>query len=280
MKDDNLGLGAKYGAAQEHGQATGLDMFQDILGRLNGKSTTILAEEQRKRSDLRSSAYIGQRWGSLRFVSGGYLVGDDLREGAKKRNYEIGPSQPAASLTPENDRQPEVNKQATAPLDSSGRRSNRKSNSCGDSRPHTGFRNGLDSILMRNPSPGSFPPEQNLSSDTLIADVGDDQRTLDKARRRAQKAERKLERRRRKDASIQEQNLPDPAQLGADIKEEIAAPHSVVGSTRSKKVLGGHGGSRNAVRQRYIQQKKMALMNNKALNEVGLSIAFPGSAFL
>jgi len=84
LKDDNLGLGAKHGANQEEGRATGLDTFQDILGRLNGKSTTELGKMQKSRSDARRSAFVDQWWGRLRFVSGGLLVGDRIRKLSKK----------------------------------------------------------------------------------------------------------------------------------------------------------------------------------------------------
>ena len=79
-KDDNLGLGAKNEAANDNNQATGLDVFQDLLGRLNGRSTTDLGKDPIHRSKLRCSAYIDQRWGGFRFISGGLLVGAELRD--------------------------------------------------------------------------------------------------------------------------------------------------------------------------------------------------------
>ena len=86
LKDDNLGIGAKPGRSQEDGQTTGLDMFQDILGRLNGKSESQLETEQMSRSQVKRSMFVEQRWGSLRFVDGGFLVGDKLQESPKEED--------------------------------------------------------------------------------------------------------------------------------------------------------------------------------------------------
>lgn len=97
LKDDNLGLGAKIGSGVGHGECTGLDVFKNILGRLNGKDEDELVKEQRSRDDLRRAIYTERKWGSQRFVSGGFLIGDkiqDLIDGEAERLRKIrdGPS--------------------------------------------------------------------------------------------------------------------------------------------------------------------------------------------
>ncbi|KAA8576217.1 hypothetical protein EYC84_006370 [Monilinia fructicola] len=70
VKDNNLGLGAKVGSGVGHGECTGLDVFQNLLGRLNGKEEAEIEKEQKN------------------FVKGGVLVGDkiqDLIDGEKER---------------------------------------------------------------------------------------------------------------------------------------------------------------------------------------------------
>ena len=52
LKDDNLGLGAKP-KSQRQDEPTGLDAFQDLLGRLNGKSEGEIMVEQRRREDVK-----------------------------------------------------------------------------------------------------------------------------------------------------------------------------------------------------------------------------------
>lgn len=79
IKDDNLGLGAKIGSGVGAGECTGLDAFQILLGRLNGKDEDELEKETKNREDLKRAIYTEQRWGSIRFVRGGFLVGDKIQ---------------------------------------------------------------------------------------------------------------------------------------------------------------------------------------------------------
>jgi Pin2-interacting protein X1 len=79
IKDDNLGIGAKIGSGVGHGECTGLDAFKNLLGRLNGKDEDELEKEQKSREDLRRAIYTEKRWGSVRFVPGGFLIGDKIQ---------------------------------------------------------------------------------------------------------------------------------------------------------------------------------------------------------
>jgi Pin2-interacting protein X1 len=79
IKDDNLGLGAKIGSGVGHGECTGLDAFKNLLGRLNGKDEDEIEKEQKSREDLKRAVYTERRWGSIRFVQGGFLVGDQIQ---------------------------------------------------------------------------------------------------------------------------------------------------------------------------------------------------------
>jgi len=79
IKDNNLGLGAKIGSGVGHGECTGLDAFKNLLGRLNGADEDELEREQKSRDDLRRAIYTERKWGSQRFVSAGFLVGDKIQ---------------------------------------------------------------------------------------------------------------------------------------------------------------------------------------------------------
>jgi len=76
LKDDTLGLGAKRNNGDE---CTGLDAFQHLLGRLNGKTEEVLDTERKVREDLKLSRYFEQKFGAVRFIRGGWLVGDQLQ---------------------------------------------------------------------------------------------------------------------------------------------------------------------------------------------------------
>lgn len=80
LKDDTLGIGAKKGSGLEQGECVGLDVFQMLLGRLNGADEDELAREQRSREDLKRAIYTEKKWGSIRFISGGFLIGDKIQD--------------------------------------------------------------------------------------------------------------------------------------------------------------------------------------------------------
>ncbi|KAI1756594.1 hypothetical protein F4782DRAFT_526283 [Xylaria castorea] len=77
LKDDTLGLGAKIRQKQSD-ECTGLDVFKDLLGRLNGKSEEILDKERQVRSEIKTNLVVERKYGPMRFVSGGLLVGDQM----------------------------------------------------------------------------------------------------------------------------------------------------------------------------------------------------------
>lgn len=80
LKDDTLGLGAKKGSGVEQGECVGLDVFKSLLGRLNSTDEDEYVKEQRKREELRNTIYREHKWATIRFVSGGYLVGDKIKD--------------------------------------------------------------------------------------------------------------------------------------------------------------------------------------------------------
>lgn len=78
LKDDTLGLGAKIRQKQSD-ECTGLDVFKDLLGRLNGKSEETLNKERQVRSEIKTNLFVERKYGPMRFVSGGLLVGDQMK---------------------------------------------------------------------------------------------------------------------------------------------------------------------------------------------------------
>ncbi|KAK8095755.1 G-patch domain-containing protein [Apiospora kogelbergensis] len=83
LKDDTLGLGAKVRQKQAD-ECTGLDVFKDLLGRLNGKSDDTIKKEQTLRAEIKTSTYVERKFGLMRFVKGGLLVGDQMTDLLKK----------------------------------------------------------------------------------------------------------------------------------------------------------------------------------------------------
>ena len=60
-----------------------MDDFQNLLGRLNGKTEAVLETEQQARADIKLNLYMEQKFGTMRFVKGGWLVGDEVQEEPK-----------------------------------------------------------------------------------------------------------------------------------------------------------------------------------------------------
>ncbi|KAG6060055.1 hypothetical protein E4U17_005117 [Claviceps sp. LM77 group G4] len=77
LKDDMKGLG--FNKAKED-QVTGLDVFSDLLSRLNGKSDDAIEGDKLARLEVKTHRYVEAKWGPMRFVRGGLLVGDEMKE--------------------------------------------------------------------------------------------------------------------------------------------------------------------------------------------------------
>lgn len=266
LKDDNLGLGAKHEAARDSSETTGLHVFQDLLGRLNGRSTTDLQKDRIHRSKLRSSAYIDQRWGNLHFISGGLLVGAELRDLVKGDQDALNESQQTSSHYLENRMLPEANRPQEEGLKTSKRKKYKKRKVSGDDYRETETSKGAALNLGGAQSPRNLlveterKPEREPEREphTLPKDMFDEAQ-MDKARRHAEKAERKRRRRAKRDARqssrVQEQSpiLPSPKTIhlrDPDIGEVAVASHPLREKNASTRVSEGLRVGRLAVRQR------------------------------
>lgn len=76
FKDDNLGLGASLKSKNVEHSRTGLDAFQGLLGRLNGKSDAEIEAVEKKEEERKLAMFAQGKWGMV-FVPGGLLVQRD-----------------------------------------------------------------------------------------------------------------------------------------------------------------------------------------------------------
>jgi len=258
LKDDNLGLGAKGGVNDEDGQTTGLDMYQDLLGRLNGKTEREVDNEKRMRSNVRRSVFVEQTWGKLRFVSGGFLLSKEppsVNSMAKQCIQDFEEAAPDGVKTD----------QKRSPKEQGKRKCEREQRVRDES-------NERSFASPQSARETFIPQKSSLEVDCAAQDT-------DRAKGWAEKAERKLKRKARKEARSKSKNanslpsmalsLSDPMHLQPQLPAgqgtaEHTGPNTSLPSKAPFAVVGG----RNAVRQRYIQHKKMAMMDSKALNEV------------
>lgn len=94
LKDDNLGLGATRGGRDA--ETFGLSQLAGLLGRLNGKGEGELRKEEAARRNMQLVGYQERRWGAVRFVSGGFLVGEKVEEEKESKDEGAGTAAPVA----------------------------------------------------------------------------------------------------------------------------------------------------------------------------------------
>ena len=287
LKDDNLGLGANHGTNSGDGQCTGLDIFQDVLERLNGKDQTQLEAEQKSRADLRETIHAERRWGTLRFVSGGLLVGDRIRNlvddtsqrSPAPENVLLHPLRIPAALEPKDEvakpknRGPAVKsphlQHTHKPKKAKMSKRLRSSDASVDS--------DFEKNLVEGEASGTTLTTKLERNTTL--EYGSSQPSA-RTQQRAEKAERKLQRKLKRESKKAARTEQDGEPSGAPIRpslrqnlppseaEHVARETAEIANNRSVSSRDGAFGGIHVVRQRYIRHKKMAMMDAKALHEV------------
>lgn len=305
LKDDNLGLGAKRGT--ENAETFGLSLFSGILGRLNGKSDVELEKEQNAQRDVQLAMYQGRRWGHMNFVSAGFLVGDRIEDLVKPLvaskpsksvetdNRATSPKRKRSAEEEDDDvAEPRTKKSKNK---KTGSQSQRGSDAEGDSkskkrRSRKGRSEDTEGASSRDDETsaedrkssrkGSRREAEEAKSSSQAKKEKREERKKQRTRadssgvvtpstdsssaglsaRKLEKLARKEERRRRREQKKLERakDKAEEAQSSSDPETE-ATPAAAAPS---------FGGSRHAVRQRYIQQKRMASLSSQALKEVSL----------
>jgi Pin2-interacting protein X1 len=213
LKDDTLGLGARTKGQDE---PTGLDAFQGLLGRLNGKSDSKLEEEQRKRDEIRLARYVQQKWQTVRFVSAGYLAQE-------------------------------------------------KSDICPEKNNMTNDKTITENRSLRTDKEDLKADQSSSAADgkASSSEKSSEKKSKDKTKKKDRKKKEKRK------ASDDLTATETPAVVESSKSSDETVSHKATPS-REQRPMGRH-----AIRGRYIQQKKKALMDDRSLNEV--SGAFPFS---
>ncbi|KAF2810087.1 uncharacterized protein BDZ99DRAFT_508658 [Mytilinidion resinicola] len=264
LKDDNLGLGAKRG--KEAVERFGLGGFEGVLGRLNGKDETVLKEEQKKREDLEIKVFTSRRWGSMRFVSGGFLVGDKIErlvQGEKRKRGEEGDGESARPEKKVRRKQGKDDLAAAAVADASeeGLEADSKSKNKKEKKRRKQKESDADET----------PSESTTTTPTASDEKAEKKRR--KAEKRALKEARRLKKAERKaakagSASISTTGTSTPSRAQSSSSEEDEAEEVKKLALPTTNPAYSMAGGRHAVRQRYIRQKKMASMDPRALREI------------
>jgi Pin2-interacting protein X1 len=238
LKDDNLGLGA---GRVTNAETFGLSLYSGLLGRLNGKSDVEIEKQQASQRDVELAVYQGRKYGTLNFISAGYLVGDkmDLKStvmpgsAANKKRKRSDPEHDASSDSDSSDASDDEQAEV-APTPKKIKESKKDRKSITESTAESKVK---DKLKKEKKDKKRKATEGSSSEDETRAE-----RKARKAERRAKKEAKREERKRRKEEK-------------KALKSEPAALYG-----------------RQNVRQRYIAQKRLAFMDPQAMKEVRLIV--------
>ncbi|KAJ4397078.1 telomerase inhibitor [Gnomoniopsis smithogilvyi] len=264
LKDDNMGLGAKRNQGDE---CVGLDAFQELLGRLNGKSEESLDEARKKREEAKVNKYLHRKLGTVRFVFAGYLVGDKVQALADelKREKEAENSKNTAEGKKEKKskkRKAEV-EDDTSPEEQKSKKS--KSQEADDDskakRREKKEKKRKERALKDESNDSNAEPEESKTDET----------SEDASSRKKSKKDKKEKRNKSKIAEEADasDNLSKKKRKRKAEKDDEAS--SVDSSVVSTPIASGNATPiphRHLARQRFIAQKRAAVMDQAALNQI------------
>ncbi|KAF0332084.1 g-patch domain-containing protein [Colletotrichum asianum] len=272
LKDDMLGLGFKQARDD---RVTGMDVFSDLLGRLNGKSTEAIDKDRQAREALKSTLYCDTKFGPMRFVSGGFLVGDQVKE--------------SVDGEPKKESKDDVKMEDIPAAESSSKKSKkRKAEESSDESESSED----EKTRKKRRKEEKKEKEKKRKSKAAKEDVSED--TQDDAEKKAKKDKKKEKKEKKKvekesseaESSDEKASKKKSKKDKAEAKETDAEKAARKEEKRKRKeekrakkeasressstpatstpVLRGH----HAVRSRWIAQKRMATMDDKALNQI------------
>jgi Pin2-interacting protein X1 len=297
LKEDNLGLGAKRNMGDH---CTGLNEFQDLLGRLNGKTDETLETERRAREDVQLSLYVERKLGSMRFVKGGWLVGDQVQENLEesREDAKSTSSQPTKEESKKRSSESETEsadedraKRRKLDIEKESRKREKKK------RKQAITEDGMDEKSSKalkkekkskrkaedqaegpiQPSRSSDMTEAGSTSEESVDPEEAESTTRSKRDKKEKKKGKKgnsesTEREKKRSKKKQKRN-EDEASSGTDA-EDIKTGTSDTGSKQHISTTSSPSGSgystpiRHLSRQRFIAQKRMAFSDPAALKQV------------
>lgn len=301
LREENLGIGAKIGT--QNAETFGLSMFSGLLGRLNGKEED-RAVMQKKEETLRD-VQLKLKYGNMNFVSGGMLVGDKMQEvktdlghlkdggvatvqESKKRkagsdgSEEDEKSAKKRRKAEEKEKKKKKEKKTNGTAAAIKEMKRQRKLEAGSDTPPTSKESPEQEADSSSTTSSSSEDEQESkrgkkaqrkpskspkrSSSSSSSDVKDDE----KARLKEEKRARKEERRKRK-----EEKRAKRAAKALKSSSTIITKTTTTqpGSTTESETQSGTStptflGGRQAVRHRYIMQKRMAGASAQALQEI------------
>lgn len=299
LREDNLGIGAKIGT--QNAETFGLSMFSGLLGRLNGKEED-RAVMQKKEETLRD-VQLKLKYGNMNFVSGGMLVGDKMQEVKTDLGHlkdggvatvQESKKRKAGSDGSEEDEK-SAKKRRKAEEKEKKKKKEKKANGTAAAIKEMKRQRKLEAGSDIPPTSKESPEQEADSSSTTSSSSEDEQESKrgkkaqrktsrspkrttssssdakddEKARLKEEKRARKEERRKRKE----EKRAKRAAKALKSSSTITTKTTTQPGSTTESETQSGTStptflGGRQAVRHRYIMQKRMAGASAQALQEI------------
>ncbi|KAM3480306.1 hypothetical protein MY8738_005058 [Beauveria namnaoensis] len=284
LKDDVKGLG--FNKARED-EVTGLDVFSDLLSRLNGKSEAAVREDQDARLAVKTHRYVEMRWGPMRFVRGGLLVGDTLQEdgSAESEAGEDEKTKKTEGQKVKKDKKSkkrkveEEDEEEEEEADSEAARNKDKKR-----RRKEGDEDDVVEKKKRKKENKETKKSKNANKSKLESDDSNDNELDEKAakkkakkekkEKKKEKREKKEEKKRRKAAKAAAAIVDAPNSSSSSSDDDDDDKDDTDASTSATPVTAGSSGTatplghRTFVRSRYIAQKRQAVMDAKALAQI------------
>ncbi|KAG6115351.1 hypothetical protein E4U13_002805 [Claviceps humidiphila] len=301
LKDDMKGLG--FNKAKED-QVTGLDVFSDLLSRLNGKSDDAIEGDKQARLEVKTHRYVEAKWGPMRFVRGGLLVGDEMKEVPVPALEEAKKPQHLDEESGKSSKKSKKRKAADLQEDSEGesspdakkkekrrRKDERKLAKKSGGRAEGGQTNDEEGSRLKKKAKKRSKKDEGKSSGTGSEDVEEEEGGEEAVRVDAKKSKKrdkrdKKEKKERKEGKKEKVDLKekkdkkekksqkkrDAAEAEAEAKPtaglDTKTSTSTSGTSTPTTTGGLVPGSRNFVRSRFIAQKRQAVMDAKALAQI------------
>lgn len=270
LKDDNLGLGAAR--AGNNAETFGLSLYSGLLGRLNGKSEAEVEKQQTAQRDVELALYQGRKYGNINFISAGYLVGDKIQlkstvmpnpkpglqnatpDSAGKKRKRSEPEQPTKEVSSESDSSDSSDDDNVEEAPKSKRSKDLKKEK--KSKKPTSKESSTESTDESKSKDRRRKEKKDKKRKVTDGTSSEDETKAERKARKAERRAKKEEKRRRKaEKKAAKSGTATPSTTPAT-PAEPAAPVTAA--------LFG----RQAVRQRYIAQKRMAHLDPQALKEV------------
>ena len=273
MREDNLGIGAAGPGQNTANQCTGLDIFKDLLGRLNGKSEESIEEQRQVRETAKMTLYVERRWGPMRFVRGGLLIGDEIKEDMKEEAAEAGkagkavkaakttgPSEATSSATvseeeAESDDSKDARKKAKRAKKEKKEKKDKNEKREKKEKKEKSKKRKADSDDDDEPASDA---EDDKAEKKSKKEKKEKKEKKDKKEKKEKKEKKKSEKKDKKRRRLDESGASatsDETEADAEVKPAFSKPAAMVSS-------------RHLARRRYINQKRAAVSDPNAVKQV------------